>query len=210
MPEADLGVGRNTRDREVTTFRLTSPNGASINQELAVGIALVRQPDPAFFLNRVQANRVLRRLRFECPTRSRRTQEAKASTRYGSDYHRLCDCHDSSLMPYSLYRQFPIQQFNQLDFRKARDAIAGAPRFFDAPMTALPPILSRMPRERQISCLGAAASSCSIAGLFLVCDRRLRTFVEPSPIDSVAFPLTFVGLAALGRTKLLEAPAESD
>ena len=44
----------------------------------------------------------------------------------------------------------------------------------------------------------------------MVCDRRLRTFVEPSPIDSVAFPLTLVVLAALGRTKLLEVPAESD
>ncbi len=52
--------------------------------------------------------------------------------------------------------------------------------------------------------------SCGIAGLFLVCDSRLRTFVEPSPIDSVAFPPTFVVLAALGRTKLLEVPAESD
>ena len=55
-----------------------------------------------------------------------------------------------------------------------------------------------------------APCSCSIAAVFLVCDRRLRKFVEPFPIGLVAFPLTCVGFAALGRTKLLEVPAESD
>jgi hypothetical protein len=44
----------------------------------------------------------------------------------------------------------------------------------------------------------------------LLGDRRLRTFVEPSPIGLVALPLTLVGLAAPGRAKLLEVQAEAD
>jgi hypothetical protein len=52
--------------------------------------------------------------------------------------------------------------------------------------------------------------SSSVAGLSLLGDRRLRTFVEPSPIGLVALPLTLVGLAAPGRAKLLEVQAEAD
>jgi hypothetical protein len=48
------------------------------------------------------------------------------------------------------------------------------------------------------------------AGLFSVRDRRLGTFVKPFPVGFVAFPLTFVNLAAPGRAKLLEVPAEAD
>ena len=36
--------------------------------------------------------------------------------------------------------------------------------------------------------------------------RRFGAFVEPSPIGSVSFPLTFVVLATSGRAKLREAP----
>jgi hypothetical protein len=99
-----------------------------------------------------------------------------------------------------------MQRFNGLDFRNVRDAIAGAPRFLDAPGSL---------RANDISSSGTVknasrATSTRIAGLFLVCDRRLGTFVEPSPIGLVAFALTFVNFAALGRTKLLEVPAASD
>jgi hypothetical protein len=52
--------------------------------------------------------------------------------------------------------------------------------------------------------------SSRIAGLSLLGDRRLRTFVEPFPIGLVALPLTFVDLAAPGRAKLLEVQAEAD
>jgi len=52
--------------------------------------------------------------------------------------------------------------------------------------------------------------SSHIAGLSLLGDRRLRTFVEPPPIGLVALPLTFVGLTAPGRAKLLEVQAEAD
>src|SRR5258708_9000476 len=46
-----------------------------------VGMAPVRQSEPARFLARVQAIRVLRHVYFECPARSTRTRQAKTPTR---------------------------------------------------------------------------------------------------------------------------------
>ena len=74
-------------------------------------------------------------------------------------------------------------------------ALVDAPRFSDTPVACSAPSYS----------LG----SCTTVGLFLVRDRRFGAFVQPSPISSVSFPLPFVVLAAPGRTKLRELPAES-
>ena len=69
---------------------------------------------------------------------------------------------------------------------------------------------SSLMRSRIRSAIPDPGGSSSVAGLSLLGDRRLRTFVEPSPIGLVALPLTFVGLAAPGRAKLLEVQAEAD
>jgi hypothetical protein len=93
----------------------------------------------------VQADRVIRPVCFECPAVSRRTPGAKAPTRVPLRITSLVLLSYQLLdVPAHSIDNYPIQRFNRLDFRNARDAIAGASRYFDAPMTFPAAVLSKM------------------------------------------------------------------